>query len=374
MVDTIDIYTILRDGERTEEPENGVFIVFLGELTNQTTEEECVKSYHWDLFDTSTNAEYDWAFNAESILRERYGLDYPGTFFGLCIEPNESVRTFVPYDVDPNASVSLSLLDYKDGVPVNFGFVQAWMEPIEEQSTIAADNSGATPSNPTLISGVVQQTANLRGGPGPDFPIVGSAEAGDEVQIFSRNFDGSWLQVGIDPEVWIWVQLVETSQDVASLPTTPLPEVAETDLPVSPPMAQPIATTASTAGASDWLEYHGLKIGVREVRWDYSLNYFTPQEGMIYFSAYIIAVNESDVEETFFESDIEVVDGGGEVRGDVIFGYVSPRFSSCTVKPGGVCEGWWTTQMWDRPEVRENLLLRWEPSWVDPALETEIRQ
>lgn len=139
-------------------------------------------------------------------------------------------------------------------------------------------------------------------------------------------------------------------------------------------MTQPTATTPPTAGASDWLEYHGLKIGVSELRWDYSLNYFTPQEGMIYFSAYIIAVNESDVEETFFESDIEVVDGGGEVRGDVILSYVSPRFSTCTVKPGGACEGWWTTQMWDRPEVRENLLLRWEPSWGNPALETEIRQ
>jgi hypothetical protein len=115
-------------------------------------------------------------------------------------------------------------------------------------------------------------------------------------------------------------------------------------------------------------------VGVREIAWSNYLGYYRPEKGKIYVSLYVIAINNSDSETTFFSDDFALVDGGGEVSGEVIFGEQEPSFSTCTVKPGGVCEGWWTTMIWDRPEVKKNLVFRWDTGWFSPTFETEIRQ
>lgn len=88
-----------------------------------------------------------------------------------------------------------------------------------------------------------------------------------------------------------------------------------------------------------------------------------------------MAINYSDSTYTFSVSDLGLVDGGGEITSGVIFGSVEPEYDSCTVKPGGKCEGWWTTMIWDRPEVKENLRFRWDPCLLFcDAMETYIFQ
>ena len=129
------------------------------------------------------------------------------------------------------------------------------------------------------------------------------------------------------------------------------------------------------AGISNWITYEGKKVGIRDISWNKYLSYYRPDAGKIYVSLYIVAVNESGSETTFFDDDFALVDGGGEITGGVIFGHKEPEFNTCTVKPGGTCEGWWTTMIWDRPEVREDLYFRWDPCLLFcDAMETRIYQ
>lgn len=133
-------------------------------------------------------------------------------------------------------------------------------------------------------------------------------------------------------------------------------------------------TIPDNAGASEWLYYVGEQVGVREIAWDKYLSSRKPDKGKIYLSIYVVAINNTDVEVSFYPSDFGVVDGGGEVHGRVIFAEKEPRFSPCIIRPGGTCEGWWTTQIWDRPDVKEDLLFQWTPDWFINTLETPIIQ
>ena len=71
-----------------------------------------------------------------------------------------------------------------------------------------------------------------------------------------------------------------------------------------------------------------------------------------------MAINNGDDTVSFHDSDFSLIDGGAQVTSGVIFGKVDPDFSSCSARRGGVCEGWWTTMIWDRLEVRDSLVFR----------------
>ncbi len=161
---------------------------------------------------------------------------------------------------------------------------------------------------------------------------------------------------------------------------TPLPTNTLTPTKTPIPSRTPTATLSPTpippiAGVSDWITYDDKLIGVREIVFSNYLGYYRPETGKIFVSLYVVAINNSTQEYSFLESDLGLVDGGGEITSGVYFAEKEPSFSSCTIKPGGACEGWWTTMIWDRPEVKNNLNFRWDPCLLlCPAMETPIRQ
>lgn len=79
---------------------------------------------------------------------------------------------------------------------------------------------------------VTAESVNLRAGPGTDFEVVGSAKQGDELPVFARNEDGSWLQVDEFGETWIAASIVELEEDISAIPTAPEP----TAVPTTPPL------------------------------------------------------------------------------------------------------------------------------------------
>jgi hypothetical protein len=125
--------------------------------------------------------------------------------------------------------------------------------------------------------------------------------------------------------------------------------------------ANAVATVVAEAGVTKWLTYKGQQIGVQRIAWSYSLSYYRPESGKIFVSLYIVGVNKGTSEDTFNPLDIGLVDGGGEVNGRVFIEPREPEYQLCTIKPGGRCEGWWTTMIWDRPEVKQGLAFRWSP-------------
>ncbi len=157
-----------------------------------------------------------------------------------------------------------------------------------------------------------------------------------------------------------------TPTSTATSTNTPTPTKTPTLTETSTPTKTLTPTTTptpipSTAGLTDWAIYDGQYLGVTDISWDKYIGYYKADDGKIFISLYVVAINLSDQELSFFEFDLSLVDGGGQITSGLILPQKDPSFESCTLLPGGKCEGWWTAMVWDRPDVRENLTLRWEP-------------
>jgi len=225
-----------------------------------------------------------------------------------------------------------------------------------------------TPS-PIGYAVVMPVNVNIRSGPSLEFEVIDEAKKGDELPIFTITEDGEWLSLNWINDKWVSSSIVELSLNEEDIPIAPTTSPTPTLEPTATITKTPIP---KTAGHSDWIEYEDTKVGVREISWNSWLGYFRPEKGKIYYSIYIIAINLSDKTVNFNPYDFSVVDGGGEIHSQVIFAKIEPDFDSCTVRQGGVCEGWWTTFIWDRPEVKKNLIIKYEPSWFSESMETSI--
>lgn len=82
--------------------------------------------------------------------------------------------------------------------------------------------------------------ANLRGGPGTGYAVVGATKAGDALEITARNAGGDWLQLASG--AWIAAFLVDNAPANAGLP------VAD-DVPALPAPAESSATESGATAA-----------------------------------------------------------------------------------------------------------------------------
>jgi ABC-type branched-subunit amino acid transport system substrate-binding protein len=93
----------------------------------------------------------------------------------------------------------------------------------------------ATPEGVTLT--VLNETVNVRGGPGTNYPILGRVLRDQQLRIFGRNGDATWLVINFNgQQAWITGDrsLVSVFGDVNSVPVTQ-----------APPTPQPTATATS---------------------------------------------------------------------------------------------------------------------------------
>ncbi len=75
---------------------------------------------------------------------------------------------------------------------------------------------------------VLVEGANLRAGPGTDFPIVGGLYQNEKAALLGRNQSGDWLQLQLPASIaWIFAPLVETNVPIAELPLVDAPPAAE---------------------------------------------------------------------------------------------------------------------------------------------------
>jgi hypothetical protein len=98
-------------------------------------------------------------------------------------------------------------------------------------------------SGPTAT--VKGATINIRGGPGTNYPIIGSAKKGQTFEIKGKNADGSWLQICCVKEKpgWVSTPLVTVTGDLKAVPVVK-------DIPPPPTgAARPAATGGKPTGA-----------------------------------------------------------------------------------------------------------------------------
>lgn len=110
-----------------------------------------------------------------------------------------------------------------------------------------------TPTNtplptPTLASAgpVVNTNANVRGGPGTDFPIMASAQPGQELVLIGQDSTGQWLQLANG--YWIAASLVNNIPP--NLPITAIAAQLSGSNPTPAPTAASAQETAPTATPS----------------------------------------------------------------------------------------------------------------------------
>ncbi len=90
---------------------------------------------------------------------------------------------------------------------------------------------------PDTVTVTVLQDMNVRGGPGTNYPVVGSGPAGATSTVVGRNSDSSWVQVQYPPDSsstgWLYAELVEVQGDPSTAP------VVNVDPPPQPVAAAP---------------------------------------------------------------------------------------------------------------------------------------
>lgn len=111
-----------------------------------------------------------------------------------------------------------------------------WLSP----GTTRADQLTPAPeiisARATAIPVTVKTGANLRAGPGTNYPRIGSAKAGQVIEIIARNPAGDWYQLANG--AWIFGNLVENAPDVPVATNIPAP-------PAATPETGPAAPTAT---------------------------------------------------------------------------------------------------------------------------------
>jgi uncharacterized protein YraI len=90
-------------------------------------------------------------------------------------------------------------------------------------------------------------TANLRSGPGTDYPVVGALPAGQPLAIVASNQDRTWYQLA--DKRWVFGQLVSNAPTRVDVATVIPPPPAPTWTP-SLPAAAPILPTWTAAPAA----------------------------------------------------------------------------------------------------------------------------
>lgn len=100
-----------------------------------------------------------------------------------------------------------------------------------------------TPVSPRVIANT---NANVRSGPGRNYPVIGSLRTGQEVEVSARNANGDWWRIAWNGQSQAWVsgttvRLQGQIDTVAVADNIPAPPPTSTPRPTSPPAEQPPA-------------------------------------------------------------------------------------------------------------------------------------
>jgi hypothetical protein len=92
--------------------------------------------------------------------------------------------------------------------------------------TAAPPVAAAPEPAPAQPAAAVNAAANLRGGPGTDYPILAGLPLGQAVTITGRSADSTWYQ--LSDGSWLFAELVDNAPaDLPVVEAPPLPAPAE---------------------------------------------------------------------------------------------------------------------------------------------------
>jgi hypothetical protein len=154
--------------------------------------------------------------------------------------------------VDPNAAAQAPapVQGGQDQPPAPQGAEQA-QQPAAPPTEAPTPEPTATPV-PVAAEVVTNDIINVRGGPGTNYGLVGSAQAGTKFKVTGKNQAGDWWQIDYSGQPgWVFGQLVTATgaEAVAIAQNIPVPPTAApppppTNTPEPQPPAEPQPTAA----------------------------------------------------------------------------------------------------------------------------------
>ncbi len=129
----------------------------------------------------------------------------------------------------------------------------------------------APPEAPMVTADV---NANVRSGPGTNYPVVGMLTEGTSAPVTGRNADSSWWQINYQGSAaWIADSVATANAAAYNAPVVSAPPPPPTNTPVPPTpiptVAAPTATPAPTTGL--WADQMSLGAGqCTTLHWDYA--------------------------------------------------------------------------------------------------------
>ncbi|MBW7884063.1 MAG: SH3 domain-containing protein [Caldilineaceae bacterium] len=181
----------------------------------------------------------------------------------------------------------------------------------------AATATASTTDTGAADGPVANRNANLRGGPGTSYPVVGGVKSGQALDVVARNQDGSWLQLEDGP--WIAAFLVDNAPATGDLPEAEEIPEAPAAAPAGGASAAAPAVAAGGSGVvgiGDELQGSGWRFKVAEVHKRKAVYFYgDAYVAMGHFLVVIIeAVNEQSGTD-YFDRNIDpyLTDDAGKV-------------------------------------------------------------
>ena len=112
--------------------------------------------------------------------------------------------------------------------------VTSAVTPAATATPVPAATTAVTPT--TVVTPTTTTDANLRAGPGTEFPIIGGTINGQAINIVGRNADGTWFR--LDNTGWIFGELVANPPALDTVPV-----VNADGTPAEAPAAAPAPAT-----------------------------------------------------------------------------------------------------------------------------------
>lgn len=242
-VNSIDQLPIVEAETKRYRPENGIFAVFIGTLSNFSDEDSCLTGDAFAIMDANGN---QYEMNAELLdeLKSTYERDYPGFFLGQCVDYDATGETFLVFDVPQDSPLSLKI----ENTSVNIGQLAAYRLVIASEiptpsqvPTLALNTDPQPTTNPqpedtghVVAQAILNTNANLRSGPGTDNEVARVGTAGEAYPVYARTFDG-WLLLDSAGKTWV----------ASSLTTL---DIEESQIPIWD--GKPIATSSNATQSS----------------------------------------------------------------------------------------------------------------------------
>lgn len=147
------------------------------------------------------------------------------------------------YQLDNGQWIAAFLVQPSTAAPTTV--VELTPTPVVEQAQ--------SPVTPGVSTATANRSANLRGGPGTNYPVVGGVRGGQTLAIVAKNDTGDWYRT--ESGQWIAAFLVNNAPSniaapaqASSVPAQPVVE-PPTPTPVPQPVAQPAAPSGGRTGA-----------------------------------------------------------------------------------------------------------------------------